>query len=194
MESNEKVYKNAVEMGKVLCDQKLHYGDIAIDCTMGNGMDTAYLCELVGASGKVYAFDIQESAIDNTRRRLKDMNLIDRAELILDGHQNVDQHVSGKVKLVIFNLGYLPKGDHTLVTKAETTLTAIEKCLELLQKNGVIILILYPGHESGRKEKQVIIEKMSKLPQKEYSISHLHFINQVNNPPELVCIERLVER
>lgn len=193
MDADERIYKNAVEIGKVLCKQKLHLGDVAIDCTMGNGMDTSFLCELVGEGGKVYAFDIQEIAIENTRKRLKDMNLIERAELILDGHQNVDQYVSEKVKFVIFNLGYLPKGDHTVVTEAKTSLKAIEKCLKLLQKNGVILLILYPGHESGREEKQTILEYVSKLSQKEYSVSHLHFMNQVNNPPELVCIERLMD-
>ncbi|WP_455718032.1 class I SAM-dependent methyltransferase [Anaerosporobacter sp.] len=191
MGSQEKVYKNAVEIAKVLCEQKLHYGDIAIDCTMGNGNDTAFLCELVGDSGKVYAFDIQETAIENTRRLLSDYNLLERAELILDGHQNVDKYVTSKVKFVIFNLGYLPKGDHRVVTKTETTLPAIEKCLNLLQKNGVIILVLYPGHESGTEEKKNIVEYVSNLPQKEYSVSHLHFLNQINNPPELVCIEKV---
>ncbi|WP_455716640.1 class I SAM-dependent methyltransferase [Anaerosporobacter sp.] len=191
MGSQEKVYKNAVEIAKVLCEQKLHYGDIAIDCTMGNGNDTAFLCELVGDSGKVYAFDIQETAIENTRRLLSDYNLLERAELILDGHQNVDKYVTSKVKFVIFNLGYLPKVDHRVVTKTETTLPAIEKCLNLLQKNGVIILVLYPGHESGTEEKKNIVEYVSNLSQKEYSVSHLHFLNQINNPPELVCIEKV---
>lgn len=191
MESQERIYKNAVEIAKVLCEQKLHHGDIAIDCTMGNGNDTAFLCELVGENGKVYAFDIQETAIKNTRKRLKDENLMDHAELILDGHQNVDEYVADKVKLVIFNLGYLPKGDHKVVTKTETTLPAIEKCLKLLQKNGVILIVLYPGHESGRIEKQIITEYVGGLPQKEYSVSYLQFLNQVNNPPELVCIEKM---
>lgn len=190
MKAQEIIYKNAVEIAKVLCEEKLHAGDIAIDCTMGNGNDTAFLCDLVGENGKVYAFDIQETAIINTRKRLTDENLLDRANLILDGHENVDKYVDTKVKFVIFNLGYLPKGDHKVVTKTETTLLAMEKCLELLQKNGIILMVLYPGHESGRKEKRVILEYVSSLPQKQYSVSHLQFLNQINNPPELVCIEK----
>jgi 16S rRNA C1402 N4-methylase RsmH len=191
MEPQERIYKNAVEIAKVLCEQKLHPGDVAIDCTMGNGNDTSFLCKLVGESGKVYAFDIQETAIENTRKRLNDEKLLDRADLILDGHQNVDEYVSVKVKFVIFNLGYLPKGDHKIVTNTDTTLPAIKKCLKLLQKNGVVLIVLYPGHESGRIEKQIITEYASSLPQKEYSVSHLQFLNQVNNPPELICIEKV---
>lgn len=191
MEPQEIIYKNAVEIAKVLCEQKLNHGDVAIDCTMGNGNDTAYLCNLVGESGKVYAFDIQETAIINTGKRLANEGLVNRAQLILDGHENVDKYIDTKVKFVIFNLGYLPKGDHKIVTKTETTLIAIKKCLGLLEKNGIIIVVLYPGHESGRKEKQAILEYVSSLLQKEYSVSHLQFLNQINNPPEVVCIEKM---
>ena len=46
-------------------------GDICIDATAGNGNDTLVLCELVGDAGKVFAFDIQEMAVKNTRERLE---------------------------------------------------------------------------------------------------------------------------
>ena len=48
-------------------------GDICIDATAGNGNDTQVLCELVGEAGKVFAFDIQETAVANTRERLERM-------------------------------------------------------------------------------------------------------------------------
>ena len=77
---------------------------------MGNGHDTAFLCQLVGEKGKIYAFDIQEGATRNTKKKLQELNLLERAELILDGHQNIDKYITEKVRLVIFNLGYLPGG------------------------------------------------------------------------------------
>ena len=49
---------------------KLKPGDRAADATMGNGWDTLKLCELVGESGKVYGFDIQEKAVLTTKERL----------------------------------------------------------------------------------------------------------------------------
>lgn len=43
-------------------------GDICIDATAGRGMDTLFLCKLVGENGKVFSFDIQAQAIKAGRR------------------------------------------------------------------------------------------------------------------------------
>ncbi|KOA19305.1 ribosomal RNA small subunit methyltransferase H [Clostridium homopropionicum DSM 5847] len=184
------IFMNAVEISKKICELKLKDGDIAVDCTMGNGNDTAFLCSLVGENSKVYAFDIQESAIINTRNKLLKLNFLDRAELILDGHENIDKYVKQKVKLIIFNLGYLPKGNHEITTEKETTVEAVKKCLDILDINGIILLVIYPGHEKGKEEKAALEELTSGLNQKEYNVVKLSFTNQINNPPELICIER----
>ncbi len=105
------IFVNVVEISKRICLTKLREGDIAVDCTMGNGNDTVFLGHLVGEKGKVYAFDIQEEAVINTKKKLEELNFLERAELILDGHENIDNYKIENVKLVIFNLGYLPKGD-----------------------------------------------------------------------------------
>ena len=51
--------------------------------------------------------------------------------LIHDGHENIlndiPSDIIGNVDAAIFNLGYLPKGDKSIVTKPETTIQAIEK-------------------------------------------------------------------
>ena len=52
-----------VERVHEFLSEYLKPGDRAVDATAGNGWDTLKLCELVGDSGKVYAFDIQEEAI-----------------------------------------------------------------------------------------------------------------------------------
>ena len=46
-------------------------GGCYIDATMGKGNDTLFLCELAGENGKVLAFDIQQEALDATRRITK---------------------------------------------------------------------------------------------------------------------------
>jgi 16S rRNA C1402 N4-methylase RsmH len=185
------IFKNVIEISKRICKLKLQNGDIAVDCTMGNGNDTAFLCQLVGDKGKVYAFDIQEAALVNTRKKLQSLNFLDRANLILDGHQNIDKYVTGNVRLVIFNLGYLPKGNHEITTTKESTLEAVQKCLELLEPNGIILIIVYPGHENGRIEKEALDSFTAKLNQKEFNVAKLCFVNQINNPPELICIEKI---
>lgn len=188
------MFINAVEISKKICEEKLKDGDIAVDCTMGNGNDTAFLCSFVGENGKVYAFDIQESAFINTREKLSELNLIERTELILDGHQNIDRYVKGNVKLVIFNLGYLPKGNHEITTQKETTLAAVKKCLNLLKPNGIILLVIYYGHKNGKEEKAALESFTSDLNQKEYNVVRLSFTNQINNPPELICIEKVIPK
>lgn len=190
----ESLFINAVEIAKKICELKLKPGNVAVDCTMGNGNDTALLCRLVGENGKVYAFDIQESAAINTREKLMALNVMDRAELILDGHQNIDQYVEYPVNLVLFNLGYLPKGNHEITTQRETTLQAVNKSLQLLVPNGIVLLVLYPGHEEGKAEKEVLEELTSNLNQKEFSSVKLNFTNQINHPPELICIEKVLKK
>jgi len=182
---------NAVEISKGICHSKLSIGDTAVDCTMGNGNDTAFLCSLVGEKGKVYGFDIQEEAILNTRKRLEELNVLERSVLILDGHETIDKYIKETVKVVIFNLGYLPKGNHKITTKKETTLEAVQKCLDLLEPNGIILLIIYPGHENGKLEKEALESFASTLNQKDYNVVKISFQNQINYPPELICIEKV---
>jgi tRNA1(Val) A37 N6-methylase TrmN6 len=184
---------NVIEISKRLCESKLSIGDTAVDCTMGNGNDTAFLCSLVGEKGKIYAFDIQEEAVINTTKRLQELDFLERAEIILDGHHNIDKYIKGNVRLVIFNLGYLPKGNHKITTKKETTIEAVKKCLDILESNGIILLIIYAGHENGKTEKLALEEFTSKLNQKEYNVAKICFTNQINYPPELICIEKVLK-
>lgn len=184
------LFFNAIGLSKQICRSKLKKGDIAIDATMGNGNDTAFLCDLVGENGKVYAFDIQEDAIINTKERLLKLNFENIASLIYDGHENMDKYVKEEVALIMFNLGYLPKGDHEITTNKDTTLTAIKKGMDMLLSGGLILLVIYSGHESGKEEKIVINEFVSTLDQKLYNVVNMKFANQINTPPEIICIEK----
>ena len=164
-------------------------GDVTVDCTLGNGNDTILLANLVGNEGKVFSFDIQKDAIEKTKEKLKDFpykNII----LINDGHENLDKYIQEKVNLFIFNLGYLPGNNHNITTKAETTLKAVKKALKLLDDNGIVLLAIYHGHENGKEEKIVLEDLTSKLDQKVYNVMKTVFINQANNPPILICIEK----
>lgn len=183
-------FTNSMNIAKEICKIKVKNGDIVVDATMGNGNDTLFLAELVGNEGKVYSFDIQNIALENTEKRLKEMNMENRVKVILDGHENLDKYIQGKIKLVIFNLGYLPNACHEVTTKSETTLLAIKKSLNILEKHGIVILVIYHGHEEGKREKKAIEEFTSCLNQKEFNVAKLSFTNQINNPPELICIEK----
>ena len=168
----------------------LENGDRAIDATMGNGHDTEMLCRLVGAEGRVYAFDIQEAAVASTRNRLKEAGLLNRAELFHTGHERMDEMVAGPVKLVAFNLGWLPGGDHQVTTRTETTLSAIRQALALLEPMGVLVICVYPGHPEGEREKEAVKEMLRGLSSREYNVLAHQFINAGPGAPLCFVAQR----
>ncbi|WP_427338753.1 class I SAM-dependent methyltransferase [Caloranaerobacter sp. DY30410] len=187
---NRKYFTKATDIAKKIIEARVKEGNIVIDATIGNGHDTVFLAKLVGETGKVYGFDIQSKAIENTKAKLIDSILLDRVTLIKDSHENIDNYVKEKVDLVIFNLGYLPGGDHEITTKPDSTIKAIKKSLEILKENGIIVLVIYHGHEMGKLEKNSIEQFVRELNQKQYTVIKFEFINQVNNPPLIIAIEK----
>lgn len=166
-------------------------GDICIDATAGNGNDTEFLCKMVGATGKVYAFDIQAAAIENTKERLQEAGLLERAELILDGHEKMCSYVSCEVSAVLFNFGYLPGGDHRISTKSSTSIAAMEQALSLLKKGGVMNLCIYSGKDTGYEEKEQILSYLRDLDSKKWLVIVSSYFNRKNDPPIPVFVVRL---
>jgi len=155
-------------------------GDAVVDATCGRGKDTLFLARLVGPSGKVWAFDIQPEAIESTRQHLVQAGCIKQVVLISDDHKNIGKHVKQPVNGGMFNLGYLPGGDHRLVTRAESTLAALEGILDLLVAGGRITLVCYPGHPGGAAEYEQLSKMLAALPQRQYEILETGFVNQRN--------------
>ena len=166
--------------------------DTVIDATVGNGNDTVLLATLVGSTGKVYGFDIQEDAILTTKEKLLLTGLLPQTELILDGHENLDQYIpeESNISAITFNLGYLPKSDKSIITTAETTLKALKKGLTRLRKGGLITIMVYYGHDGGAEEKTGVTDFVVSLPQEDYQVLKYAFVNQKNNPPFLYIIEK----
>ena len=181
------------EINKLFIEDVISNGDIVIDATMGNGYDTKYLAEKVGENGFVYSFDIQEEAIKSTNKRLEKANLLDRVKLILDGHENMENYVKEEVSCVLFNLGYLPRADRNVITRPDTTLKAIKSSLKLLKPHGVVSIAIYTGHEGGMEEKNIVYEFVKELDQNEFNVLESKFVNQINNPPQLILIEKKKE-
>lgn len=174
-----------------LISRVVNKGDLVVDATCGNGNDTLFLSHLVEADGHVYAFDIQQQAIERTKQLL-DEHKQKNVTLIQDSHANVDQYIDEDTKLAaaIFNLGYLPRSDKKIVTKPESTITAVKKLLHLLKKNGVIVLVIYSGHPGGLDEKNAVLDFVKKLDQQYYTVLKYQFINFINHPPFVVAIEK----
>ena len=158
--------------------------NIFIDATCGRGEDTKFLSTL----GYVYSFDIQKEALKSAEDKIKALN---KVELIHDSHENIDKYVEDEVDGVIFNLGYLPGGNKEITTKADSTIIALEKILKRLKPEGIVILILYPGHAEGLNEEKRLIEYINSLDQKKYIGIKLQYLNRINNSPYPLLIEKL---
>lgn len=139
----------------------LNHGDVTIDATAGNGHDTLFLAETTGPSGHVHAFDIQPAAIVATRQRLAGAGLLDRATLHPDSHTKIATLSIPPPAAIVFNLGYLPGGDHSILTSSRTTLEAISASVAILRPGGLLAVICYPGHPGGSEETLSVISLLA---------------------------------
>lgn len=182
MEKN--ILSRTTELAKAICKKYAGKEKIAVDATCGNGHDTVWLAERFG---RVYAFDIQEKAAEATRQLVKSRGF-QNVKVINDSHEKMAEYVHEKVKLVMFNLGYLPGGDKEIVTETASTLKAIEAALSLLEKDGLVCITMYPGHPQGAREKAALIRMAAGLDKSQYHCVRTDMVNQSEGAPEILFI------
>ncbi|MGE7219398.1 class I SAM-dependent methyltransferase [Priestia koreensis] len=179
---------------RTLLQKTVQEGDIAVDATMGNGHDTVFLADLVGEKGHVYAFDVQETALQSTYKKIEEKQFEDRVTLLQKSHDQVQESLpkddSRKITGAIFNLGYLPGGDKQIVTKPHSTIDAIQQLLALLEPEGIIVLVIYHGHPEGAIERDEVLSFVHTLDQQDVHVLQYQFLNQQNNPPFIIAIEK----
>ncbi|WP_200415880.1 tRNA (mnm(5)s(2)U34)-methyltransferase [Virgibacillus salexigens] len=175
-----------------LLEGSIDKNETVIDATCGNGYDTLFLSNVVGKNGHVLAFDIQDDAIIATKQKLEENNRTN-VSVIQDSHANLQAYIPTNEFLIggaVFNLGYLPKSDKSIVTKGQSTINAINTILQYLKTSGLIVLVVYHGHEGGEEEKQIVLKHVMKLNQRKYHVLRYGFINQRNNPPFIIAIQK----
>ncbi|MHA7964508.1 tRNA (mnm(5)s(2)U34)-methyltransferase [Paenibacillus sp. CAU 1782] len=176
--------------------ERVSPGDAVIDATAGGGVDSLALAELTGPSGTLYAFDIQEEALERTNRRLEDLKeqgKLPRLHLELHSHavmgERIDPVHHGNIAAIMFNLGYLPGGDETVITEPEATIRALDVALALLRPGGIITCVLYPGHPGGKEEALAVENWAAALPQIEAQ-AVLYRQPQRSAAPYLLALEK----
>lgn len=184
--------ENALHYSRTLLKNTLIPGDVVVDATVGNGNDTVLLATLVGKYGTVYGFDLQEQAIKKTKEKLLLTGLSNQVKLFQQGHETIGSALPENTLLAgaIFNLGYLPNGDKTVITTGKTTLIAVKEILPRLRKGGLLLIVVYYGHEGGKLEKGQILSFVQTLSQNDFTVLRYDFLNQKNNPPFLIVIEK----
>lgn len=164
-----------------------------IDATLGNGQDTLKIAQRLGPKGRLYSFDIQKEAIERSQQLLEEADIkLPQIELIHDSHIHFDRYLAPEecIDFIIYNLGYLPRGDKSITTVADSTLQSVKAGLLRLKPYGVMVIAVYHGHEAGKEERDQLAQYLSTLDQRQYHVFCQQFINQKNNPPFLYLIER----
>ncbi len=180
--------KNALKLSHEHLKNHINKGDICIDATMGKGRDTLLLSNLAGDEGKVYAFDIQKEALNSTKTLLDENNKTN-VTLILDSHHKMGDYVTN-AKCVVFNFGFLPGGDHSIFSHADTSIKAIDSALDIITDDGFISICSYYGGDTGFEEKDAILSYLESLDQKKYTVMLQSFHNRKGCPPLFIIIEK----
>lgn len=184
--------ESAVKYSHTLLKPVIARGDTVVDATVGNGNDTIFLASLVGITGHVLGFDVQQQALDKTATQLTLTGMTNRVQLIHDGHEHLNQYLTAQQSLAaaIFNLGYLPGSDKKIITHGNTTLKALKLCLSHLRRGGIVALVVYYGHPGGEQEKDEVLKAVKALDQHQYQALQYGFINQIHQPPFLLAIQK----
>lgn len=180
--------QSILQTAKDLILPALRPGGTAADFTMGNGHDTLFLSQAL-PDGTIWAFDIQQAALDATKKLLAEHHTGENVRLILDSHSRLDRYIQTPLDAGMFNLGYLPWADKSVTTYRETTLEAVDKALALLRVGGVLVIVVYPGHPEGQLEGEALQKQLAALDPKRYDVL-LHRLIHVPDCPYILAVER----
>ena len=183
--------QRATELAHYLIRPSIKPGDWTVDATAGNGHDTLFLAQCVGPSGRVFGFDIQETALAATTEHVRGHPQV---TLLHDGHEHMNNYLPdemrGKLAAVMFNLGYLPGAEKHVTTRTETTLAALAQAIENIRVSGVVSIVVYPGHTGGAEEACAVEEYAASLPPA-FAAGYHSRLNAPQSAPRLLLIERL---
>lgn len=182
------LFRSPLDLAHHFWEKLIQPGDIVIDATCGNGHDTLFLGKL--KIGKLYSMDIQAKALEATEERLKrelSDEQLKKIALIHGCHSQFPSEIAaGTVRLIVYNLGYLPGGNKTITTHRETTLKSVKEALTLLMPGGLICITCYPGHEEGALEETLLLDFATHLDKELWSASHNRWINRHKSPSLLL--------
>jgi hypothetical protein len=197
MRNSFPLFQSHLDLAHQYWSQIVQTGDTVIDATCGNGHDTLKLCQLALSvdKGKVYAIDIQEEAINSCCQLLDKflpIELKQRVSVQQRCHSSFPETiVPESVKLIVYNLGYLPKGNKSIITLKETTLKSIQYAEKLIALGGVICITCYPGHEGGLEEQEDLLNYAAHLSPSQWSCCHHHWLNR-HHAPSLLLMQKKV--
>lgn len=182
--------RGPVPLSHLLLQSFVRDGHNAVDATCGNGHDTLLLARLVGTRGHVWGFDVQRQAVEETGRRIAEAGLANRVTLLPLGHEELQEQVAVPLQVVLFNLGYLPGGDRSIITRPDTTGSALEQSLRLLAAGGIVIVTVYPGHDGGSEEQTAVEKWAAGLDPRAFHSWRMGQTNVTPTAPYLLLVQK----
>jgi SAM-dependent methyltransferase len=189
------IFSSHIDLAHHYWKKIIHPGDTVIDATCGNGKDLLVLAKaaIIEDRGRVFGMDIQQEAIERSLSYIKEHlpeSAIQRVYLVQRSHAEFPKECNrSSVKLIVYNLGYLPNGNKELTTTSSTTLVSVDNGLHLLENGGAMSITCYPGHPEGKKEEEALIAWLKTLNPKYYSVCHHRWLNR-NDSPSLILIQK----
>lgn len=184
------LFQSPLDLAALYWKKIIQPNDVVIDATCGNGYDTLKLSR---SAHRLYSFDIQKEAIAQTRLLLeKELSPEELKKVYLEQrcHSTFPNEIKPQtVRLIVYNLGYLPGGNKSFTTTESLTLESLKAAQLLLIEGGVISITCYPGHEEGSKEQETLLEYTKTLSPKEWSCCHHVWVNR-NKSPSLLLIQK----
>ncbi|KAJ6419655.1 hypothetical protein OIU84_029720 [Salix udensis] len=192
--------KKATEVAHLIWKRVIQNGDTVIDATCGNGYDTLAMLKMVAdksGRGRVYGIDIQGDALKSTASLLDESVTLKEKELVKlfsICHSRMEEIVpeNSPVRLVAFNLGYLPGGDKRITTVSETTQLALEAAKKILIPGGLISLVVYVGHPGGMEELETVEAFASGLSVSNWICCKFQMLNRPLAPALVLLFKREV--
>ncbi|WP_446811783.1 class I SAM-dependent methyltransferase [Methylomonas sp. 2BW1-5-20] len=183
-----------LELAHNIAGSYLKPGDIAVDATLGNGHDTLFLAQSVGVKGLVFGFDIQQRALIKSYQRLLEYDLQSRVKLCLASHADMRRHIPeqwhGRVRVAMFNLGYLPGADKTVITQIDSTLAALHEACALLAPVAAITVLAYPGHPGGELDAEQLAAWCQRLDKANFTSEEILSHHDKPGAPRLFVIRK----
>ncbi len=178
-------------------------GDLVVDLTAGQGRDSLFLFQRIGAAGRLLAFDIQEKSLEETCRLLTaagaSVHLLQGPStaplpagvyLVHASHAQLADYLQEAPKGVIANLGYLPGGETGLTTSPASTLQALNQACHLLAPGGRLAVTAYVGHAGGETEGEVVRTLFRGLSPAAWQVLQLEVPNRRASPFLLLAERR----
>ncbi|MFA6916195.1 MAG: class I SAM-dependent methyltransferase [Parachlamydiales bacterium] len=189
------LFHRHIDLVHFWCEKILEKGDVVIDATCGNGNDTLFLAQRVldENAGMIWAFDLQEIALKNTKEKLQQhfpLEWLERVHFVHGSHDRLPAALLEKrVKLAVYNLGYLPGSDKSVTTLPLSTIASLKGVSEIIAEGGVLCVTCYSGHPGGKEEQERVVEWASTLPKEQWNVCFHQWIN-MRTAPALLLIQR----